>query len=472
MANDYDVVVIGSGAAGLSAALTASDEGASVLLVESQTSLGGSSALSGGIIMAAGTDIQKRAGIDDTPEDLYKDYLLFNQYKVEPALARRLAFSSAPAVHWLQSLGVEYHDALAYAAEERYPRSHVPKMMGMGVIDVLTTTARSRSNIDIALSRRINRLDMKDGRVVGVAVDDDAVAAGAVIIATGGFGANPSLWPEHLPSVSAEGSAVWYIGAAGAQGDAFALGSQVDAEVVGHDRSLTLPTPDFFTNLEVYFPGWLVMVDRLGERRVDESTSYAVMSVRNWQYGPLYAVFDHAAKEAFQPGTPPAYKQVFPGMEGLPLPSNWTSDIVDQMVGIGKVKKADTLAELARLLGINPAGLEHTADRYNGFADAGEDADYFKDKKFLTKIQTPPFYGAQLRMGILCLTSKGLRIDADARVLNRAGRPVPGLFAAGECTGGVLGDVYMGSGNSYANCVVFGRTAGTTAARLPTTVPA
>lgn len=465
MANDYDIVVVGSGAAGLCGALTASDAGASVLLVESQTTLGGSSALSGGIIMAAGTDIQRRAGIDDTPEDLFHDYMLFNQYQVDPSLARRLAHSSAPAVHWLESLGVEYHDTLAYAAEERSPRSHVPKLMGMGVIDVLTSTVKGRRNIDIALSRRINGLDVRDGRVRGVAVDDDRVSAGSTLVATGGFGANPSLWPEHLPSVSAVGSAAWYIGAAGAQGDAFALGAQVDAEIVGHDRSLTLPTPDFFSNLEVYFPGWLVMVDRLGERRVDESTSYAVMQLRNRQHGPLYAVFDDAAKEAFPPGTPPAYKQVFPGMEGMPLPSNWTSDIVDQMVGTGKVKKAPTLAELARLLGVRPGGLEHTAERYNGFADAGEDADFFKDAKFLAKLQTPPFYGAELRMGILCLTSKGLRIDADGRVLDRSGKAVPGLYAAGECTGGVLGDVYMGSGNSYANCVVFGRTAGVTAAR-------
>lgn len=462
--NDYDVVVVGSGAAGLSAALTATEAGASVLLVEGQESLGGSSALSGGIIMAAGTAIQKKAGIEDTPEALFHEYMLFNQYKVDPRLAKRLAYGSAPAVEWLQSLGVEYHDSLAYAAEERYPRSHVPKMAGFGVIDVLTSTAKNHAAIDIALGRRINRLIVKEGRVEGVAVDDDVVSASAVVIATGGFGANPAMWPEHLPSVSAAGPAAWYIGAPGAQGDAFGLGAQVDAQVVGHDRSLTLPTPDFYSNLEVYFPGWLVMVDRAGNRQVDESTSYAVMQLRHKLYGPLCVVFDHDAKEAFQPGTPPAYKQVFPGMEGLALPSNWTADVVDQMVGTGKVKKATSLDDLARLLGVSAAGLRGTVERYNGFVEDGEDADFFKDKKFLKKIEAPPFYGAELRLGILCLTSKGLRIDADARVLNRAGTPVPGLYAAGECTGGVLGDVYMGSGNSYANCVVFGRTAGKTAA--------
>lgn len=457
---DFDVVVLGAGAAGLSAALTASDAGSNVLVVESQGHMGGSSALSGGIIMAAGSSVQRRAGIEDSAEDLYRDYLLFNQYKVDPSLARRLAYGSGPAVEWLMSLGVEYHDDLIFAAEERQPRSHVPKMMGVGVLEVLQRTTTERSTIDVALGKRVDRLLTRDGRVVGIAADDDEVRAGAVVIATGGFGANPAIWPAHLPSLAAAGSAAWYIGAAGAQGDAFSLGAPLDADIVGHDRALILPTPDFFTNLEVYFPGWLVMVDRQGQRRVDESTSYAVMEIRHKQHGPLFAILDDAAKTAAQPGLPPAYKQAIPGLEGLPLPTNWTSDNIDDMTAKGKVKRASSLNELGRLLGVDSTGLAATAARYNTFAADGADLDFSKDPKFLRALSTPPFYGIELRLGILCLTSKGLRIDADARVLSRAGAPVPGLYAAGECTGGVLGDVYMGSGNSYANCVVFGRVAG------------
>ncbi len=462
---DYDVVVVGAGAAGLSATIEAADAGARVLLVEGQAAAGGSSALSGGIIMAAGTSIQRKLGIEDTAEDLYRDYLLFNQYKVEPALARHLAYGTAPAVEWLQGLGVEFHDILMYAAEERFPRSHVPKMMGLGVVEVLRTTATGKHTVDVAFGQRVNRLITDRGRVDGVAVDGDEVRAAATIIASGGFGANPSLWPEHLPSLGSAGSAAWYIGAPGAQGDAFGLAAQAGADIVGHDRALLLPTPDFFTNLEVYFPGWLVMVTRSGARCVDESTSYAVMEIANKRLGPLFTVFDDAAKKAAQPGIPPAYKQVIPGLEGLPMPSNWTDPLIDEMVTKGKVKKASTLEDLARQLGVDAAGLVATAHRYGGYAADGEDREYFKDPKFLRPLDTPPFYGAELRLGIVCLTSKGLRIDADAHALDRKGEPIPGLFAAGECTGGVLGDVYMGSGNSYANCIVFGRTAGQTAAR-------
>lgn len=463
---DFDVVVVGSGAAGLSAALEASAAGASVLIVDGQGSTGGSSALSGGIVMAAGTSVQRKAGIEDSAEQLYRDYLLFNQYKVEPALARRLAYGGGPAIEWLIELGVEFHDQLMFAAEERAPRSHVPKMMGFGVIDVLQSRVRERDTIEVALGRRVNRLLTKDGRVTGVAVDDDELTAGAVVIATGGFGANRSLWPEHLPSIAAAGSAAWYIGTDGAQGDAFALGAQVGAAVVGHDRSLILPTPDFFSNLEVYFPGWLVMVNRAGRRCVDESTSYAVMQLANQQHGPLFVILDDAAKQAAQPNLPPQYKQTIPGTEGLALPSNWTDASIDDAVAKGKVKTAASLPELGRILGIDQAGLAASMGRYNDSSVAGSDPEYFKDPKFLRPVATPPFYGAELRMGILCLTSKGLRIDADARVLDRSGGPIDGLFAAGECTGGVLGEVYMGSGNSYANCVVFGRTAGQSAAAV------
>jgi fumarate reductase flavoprotein subunit len=463
---DVDVVVVGSGAAGLSAALEADRAGRSVLLVDGEGSLGGSSALSGGIIMAAGTSVQRRAGIEDDAEALYREYLLFNQYKVEPALARRLAHGSGPAIEWLIDLGVEFHDRLMYAAEERTPRSHVPKMMGSGVIDVLVDTVKAASGIDIAQGRRVNRLLTRDGRVTGVGVDDDEVSAGAVVIATGGFGANRALWAEHLPKMAAAGSTAWYIGADGARGDAFALGEQVGAAIVGHDRALVLPTPGFSTNLEVYFPGWLVMVSRSGRRCVDESTSYAVMQVANEQNGALFVVFDDDAKQAAQPDRPPQYKQSIPGTEGLRLPSNWTEPNVDDAVTKEKAKRAGSLPELARLLGVDPKGLEASIARYNADCERGQDSEYFKDPKFLRPVTTPPFYGVELRQGILCLTSKGLRIDADARVLDRSGTPIPGLYAAGECTGGVLGDVYMGSGNSYANCLVFGRAAGQSAAAL------
>ncbi|GAA0636182.1 hypothetical protein GCM10009547_45540 [Sporichthya brevicatena] len=458
---EVDVVVVGTGAAGLCAALEAADAGADVLLVESESMPGGSTNLSGGIIMAADTSVQRRCGLTDSAEALYRDYSNLNQGAIEPGIVRHLAENSGPAVEWLQELGVRFLDHLVYAAEESVPRSHVPTRGGAGIVKVLLRAIKERG-VDIALGKRVTDLVVEDNTVCGIRAGDETVRAGAVVLAAGGFGANPALWTKHLPSLAAAGSAAWYIGAEGSRGDALRLGAQVGADVVGHDRCLALLTPGFYRNLEVYFPGWLVLVDRSGQRRVDESTSYASMEMAHRRHGPFFAIFDAAAKKAAQPGLPLQYKQAVPGMEAA-TNSNWVEPLLDEMIALGKVAQAPTLEQLANAVSIDADGLVATVRRYNGYAGAGADPEFGKEARFLHPLDQPPFYAVELRRGILALTSTGLRIDASAAVLDSHGDRVPGLFAAGECTGGVLGSVYVGSGNSMANCVVFGRTAGTSA---------
>jgi fumarate reductase flavoprotein subunit len=459
---DVDVVVVGTGAAGLCAALEAAAGGADVLLVESAAVAGGSTNLSGGIIMAADTSVQRAAGYADSIEALYRDYSNLNQGAIEPSLVWQLASQSGPAVEWLIDLGVKFVGQLVYAAEESVPRSHIPTRGGAGIVKVLLSACKDRG-VDIAYGKRITDLMIENDIVRGVRVGDETVRARSVVLATGGFGASPALWPELLPSLAEAGRAVWYIGAEGARGDALRLGAQGKAAVVGRDRCLALLTPDFYRNLEVYFPGWLVMVDRSGQRRVDESTSYSTMELAHRRHGPFFAIFDAAAKKAAQPGLPLQYKQAVPGMEAATT-SNWVEPVLDEMIALGKVASAPTLEQLANTLSIDATGLTTTVARYNDQASAGADVDFRKEARFMRRLDEPPFYGVELRRGILALTSAGLRIDATAAVLDTYGRRVPGLYAAGECTGGVLGTVYVGSGNSMANCVVFGRTAGVSAA--------
>jgi fumarate reductase flavoprotein subunit len=122
------------------------------------------------------------------------------------------------------------------------------------------------------------------------------------------------------------------------------------------------------------------------------------------------------------------------------------------------------LEDLAKLIGVPPANLAGAVERYNGHVAAGEDADYLKKSSLLRPVSTPPYYASPLAMSVLGVTGAGIRIDQDATVLHETSRSIPGLYAAGECTGGVLGDIYVGSGNSLANCTVFGRVAGRNAA--------
>jgi fumarate reductase flavoprotein subunit len=460
---DFDVVVVGSGAAGLAAALSACENGArSVLVAEAEGVVGGSSRLSGGLMMGAGTRYQRALGIEDDADSLFHDYLQLNQWQVDSAVVRRLAELSGPSVEWLGDLGVEFYPDLVFGGDERLPRVHCPIGRGQAVVDVLARRCRERG-VEFALGQRVDRLLTEDGAVVGVGVGEDTVRAGAVIIAAGGFGNDPAKLAEFFPSAADTGWA-WYIGAAGSRGDHLDLGAQVDAQVAGYDRGLRLLHADFAKIYEAYLPGWLVLVNREGRRFCDETAPYGIMDgLIRTQGDVAYAVFDQAILDAATAAGVARYKQKVPGSTKKQSP-HWNADVIATMVEDGKVVRADTVADLASALDLPVDQFTVAVDRYNAAAAAGEDSDYLKDPKFLEPIATGPFYGAQIRPATVCFTACGLRIDRTARVLSRRGDPIPGLYAAGESTGGVVGPRYVGSGNSYANCVTFGRIAGASAA--------
>ena len=462
---DVDVLVVGSGAAGLAAALAARDSGAeSVMIAEAEPVVGGSSRLSGGLMMGAGTRYQRAAGITDDPASLFRDYMQLNQWKVEPAVVWRLAEQAGPTVEWLGDLGVEYYDQLVFGGDERVPRVHCPIGRGQAVVDVLTRHCR-RAGVEIALGRRVDRLLTTGGAVTGVGVGEDTLTAGAVIVAAGGFGNSPEKLARYFPSAADTGW-TWYIGADGSRGDHLDLGTQVDAQLTGHDRGLRLLHADFARIYEAYLPGWLVLVDRQGRRFCDETAPYGIMDGLVQEQGDVaYALFDQAAIDEATAAGVARYKQRVPGSTKKQSP-HWNADIVSAMVAAGKVRRAGSVAELAAAFGLPAGHLTGTVDRYNAAVAAGEDFDYRKDAGFLWPVASPPFYAAEIRPATVCFTACGLRIDRDASVIGESGWPIPGLFAAGESAGGVLGPRYVGSGNSYANCVTYGRIAGASAARL------
>lgn len=461
---DVDVLVVGSGAAGLAAALTARHNHAgTVLVAEAEGVVGGSSCLSGGLIMGAGTRYQKVLGIDDNADSLFHDYMQLNRWNVDAAAVRRFAELAGPTVDWLGDLGVEYYDSLVFGGDERVPRVHVPIGRGQAIVDVLHRHCRE-ADVDIALGRRVDRLLLHERTVVGGAVGDDAITAGAVVIATGGFGNNPDKLAAHFPSAAGTGWA-WYIGAEGSRGDAIDLAGQVGAQLIGHDRGLRLLHANFARIYEAYLPGWLVLVNREGRRFADETAPYGMMDFLAREQGNrVFAIFDHAAIRATAAEGVARYKHTIPGSTKRQSP-HWNADIVDQLVKERRVSSVATIAELAGALELPVTHLEGTVERYNRSVEVGEDLEFAKDSKFLEPIATPPFHGAELRPATVAFTAYGLRINRDAQVLDDDGRPIPGLYGAGECTGGVIGAQYVGSGNSYANCAVFGRVAGASAAR-------
>jgi flavocytochrome c len=461
---DFDVAVVGSGFAGLAAAISARSEGASVLLLEGSGELGGSSRLSGGKVMGAGTRLQYEHGIKDDPEDLYRFYMALNRFRLEPGVVRAFAEASGPTVDWLEDIGVEFEPRLMTSGEEPLARMHITRGEGHAVIAKLVQHAKS-IGVEFALGMQVDRLLVRDREVHGVAVGDDVLETSSVVLATGGFGANEQLVEQYLPRL-AEDDWYWYIGAPTSTGSAFALGRQVDAQVVGHGRATRLITPNFGNILEGgYLPGWLLVVNAEGRRFYDETSSYSVTApiVEN-QPAPVYAVFDDAAKQASSPATVEATKKVSVGRRDGRA-QKWVAAMLDEQTERGNVLRSDTLEDLADRMGVPRERFLATVERYNADCEAGADGQFLKRPDVLRPVASAPFYATELRLSHIAVTAVGLRIDSAARVVDDLGHPVGGLFAAGECTGGVVGETYVGSGNSITNAFVFGRIAGRSAAK-------
>ena len=428
---DYDVIVIGGGAAGMAAAVTAHDRGARVLLLEGETKLGGSTALSGGWFFAAGTSVQRAAGIsDDSPEAMFDYYAQVNQWRIDPPVVRRLCDEAGAALEWLVSLGVDFPvKSLKRSGMETIARGHQPLGRGAEIAQVLERAVRSRP-IDVALGNRVERLVAK-----GAVVRGDTATAEALVIATGGFGQNRDMLRRFYPSAGEKSSSM---SAAGAQGDGLTMAAAHGATITGHDTGLLIPCASISRG-QVEPGGWAMLVNRHGRRFIDESSYYSVLSLAiRAEGGFCFAIFDEAMRRR------------------APLDGSFGELLGDHDVGDDRMAewsdeavRSNSVDDLAEAIGVPSRVLRGTVAR------AAPDH----------SLRVAPFYAVRVTPGVVALTACGLTIDAEARVLDEAGDPIPGWFAAGETTGNVVGDMYIASGNSIANCVVYGRIAGDNAAR-------
>lgn len=460
---DYDVAIVGGGGAGMAAALEAKAAGAErVIIAEADHLLGGSTRLSGGVYYAAGTSVQREAGVEgDTADAMFDYYMTLNQWRIEPSLVRTLCDEAAPTLEWLIECGVYFPPEDLYASGvETVRRGHAPLGFGAAIAAALEGLVED-TDIDVAVDNRVEELVVEGDRVVGIKARGEVLRAKSVILTSGGFGQSPEMLTRHYPEACGAGEWTWSISAAKCVGDGLTLGQNVGADITGHNRGLLLITPGFARELEVDPPGWLVYLGPTGRRFVDETAPYSVMAGNfKEQGGRAFAFFDEAARREAKPDS--KFADAFAA--GI-VAVNFLPDFLAQMVDAGKVHQAGSVAELAAKLGLPVDAVQNSIDTYNAHAAQGRDPDFFKASAYLRPVQEPPFYAVEMRPAIVCLTSTGLRIDTHARVIGQDGKPIAGLYAAGETTGGVLGERYIGGGNSVANAVVFGRIAGRTAAR-------
>ncbi|MFC8307989.1 FAD-dependent oxidoreductase [Streptomyces olivaceus] len=464
-----DVIVVGGGGAGLAAAVAAAEQGAQVLLFESERELGGSTQLSAGLFTAAGTGVQRGLGIEDSAERHFQHYMDLNQWQLKPGLIRAFCAAAGPTLEWMLGLGLDVPAAvspdahtpgLCRAGVEDVWRGHVPRDQGYGLVQVLDRARRERG-VEAVLNTRVERLLFEEGRVAGVVADGIEVRAGAVVVASGGFAQDPGLLDRYYPEAHEAGDSLFVVAAPGSRGDHFAFAEQTGASLTGHGWGLMLPTAYFqrYHHWQAGFPPKSrVYVNGSGRRFMDEDASYAVSTgIILAQDGPVWAVFDEKARL----GLPTGY-------------ADWTPERVAEEVRAGRTLSAATLTELAAAMDVPSDTLSATVTRWNArLAASGADPDFLREDSLAAKgspqppapIAAGPYYAARVLPAELVCTHTGLEIDHDAAVLDRTGTPVPGLFAAGEAGGGVLGMRYVGGGNAVANALTMGRVAGRNAAR-------
>lgn len=439
----YDVVVVGGGAAGLSASIEAAKAGAKVVLIEKLPMVGGSTMLSGGIVYGTGYKIQKEAGVEDSVDALVQYWLERSENVASEPYLRFVAERSGETIDWLVELGVEFGAPYATGTSPVL-RAVSTANHGNGLIEPLKTTAES-NGVEFLLQTSATKL-IKDGdKVVGVeAVDSEGNAlkinAKAVILATGGFDRNSELVTTYA-SV-AQGQTTF--SGVGNTGDGLVMAKDVGADVVSNGGVIGFRAVEgesaYTTDIcmLMWMPYLYVNLD--GKRFVSETIDY-----------PLF--YEELVKQR-------------DGVSYLIFDQNTYSPALDKAVEKGSAFVSDTLEDLATQAGIDPTEFVNTVNNYNQMIDNGVDTEFGKAIVGYPKVNAPKFYAVKVVPAVLG-TMSGIKTDLDAQVLDSNGNPIEGLFAAGELANGdFFNRVYPASGTSIQMSVTFGRVAGTNAAEL------
>lgn len=448
-----DVVIIGGGGAGLAAAVSAHQNGATVIVVEKMSRLGGNTILSGGAMNAVDPVRQGAQGIEDSVEKHYTQTYEGGDKLGNPVLIRTLVENAYSAVQWLEELGMTFKDQVFTVLGGMWPRAHKPTTpLGTGFISTYQNYIDSNEGIEVLLDTEALELVFEDGRVTGVkaeSLEGDVIlhANNGVILATGGFSANQEMlekYNETWPSLAG----IKTTNHPGATGDGLVMAEEVGANLIGMSSIQLLPMGDPVTgslsgNIEQAVEN-RIFVNKSGNRFVDEGQRRDVMTKALFEQEDtmMWVVLD--AKN-------------YPTKET----KNNFNETIDDLIAQGRAYKGDTLEELAEQIGVDPANLVKAVEEFNAAVDSGK-PDAFGRTLFDKKIDTPPYY-AGARVPTVHHTMGGVEINEFTQVIDATGAIIPGLYAAGEVTGGIHGSNRLG-GNALADITVFGRIAGESAA--------
>lgn len=448
------LLVVGGGLAGFAAALSAAEAGLQVLLLEKTAATGGSSAMSGGCLAFAGTDLQREHGIEDSAELLFRDLVEVGKGECDEDLVRAYTNNQLATYEWLKQHGVRFQPVIETASGQSVPRVHNVDPADM--VRQLQQAALNTGRVELLHQTRARRL-LRDmgGRVIGITAEQagrtlEIHAERGVILACGGFVHDREMIHRFAPLYD---EAV-FIGGEGNEGDglrmAWALGADVRdmVHIKGTFGKHPMDENNHHACLAVYKGA--IAVNQDGRRYVDESLSYKLLGDACMQqpYAVTYQILD----------------------QDIMLSGDNRVRILDfeRRLEEGLFVEADSLEQLARLLELPEQVFIDEVNAYNAAVTAGETPAFGRQHLVhqfgeLRPIVRPPFYAYPSTAAVFG-TYCGVRVDPQMRVQDVFGEPIEGLLAAGEMVGGLHGAAYM-TGSALGKAAIFGRLAAATAAQ-------
>lgn len=437
---ETDMLVIGGGGAGLSAALKADQEGHSVILLEQCAMLGGHTALSGAYTLATGSEIQKELGVtDDTPEKAYKDIMENGGNKSQEDILTMYTEEMGEATDWtLDYVGVEAPEQLTPLPENEIDRALIYKDGGPALIEAYADKMEDTS-VDLHLDTTATTLLTKDGKVVGAEAEAKdgtkyVITAKATVLATGSYGSRSDLLPEELENFV-------YYGASLADGKGLEMAQETGADLIN------MGDVELFENGVEWLPGiakstysgsmaaWEksgILVDREGKRVVSEKApGKEIAKVQGEQEdATLFLLMDQETFDYFSEN-----------VAGYGISQEMLESWLENNGESGPVfANAESPVEVAKIAGVDPDGLIETVKRYNKFVENGKDEDFGRDPSYMNKkIEDGPYYLVEQKPRY-ATTLGGLLVNDKLQVINTNGEIIEGLYSAGDTAGGMRGD--------------------------------
>jgi fumarate reductase flavoprotein subunit len=474
---DVDVVVAGSGATGLAAAVTLAEGGATVAVFEKQRALGGTSNFFRGTF-AVESEMQRERFIDYSRDDAFRNIMEYSHWKANARLVRAIVNESAATVTWLKEQGVTFTGQMTMMSG--VPSTyHVVEGTGEAVVKALVTQAKSKG-VRILPGTPVTTLSREDGRINCVVIDQDGeeaqVTARAVIIATGGY-ANNKEWIKKYTGYDLDVN-LFAWGNTGKMGDGIRMAWEAGAAEEGlrsQEMIRVGPVGREFalgcTDVEVVAVQPDLWVTVRGERFCDEAvalcdTNSGNVNARLSDDGFTFSLFDDSIiEQLLERGVDRSLGLMF--LAGY-RPANVRREMeVALSAGSKEVFVADSLNALAGQVGIDPATLRATVDEYNDHCAKGHDGQFAKDRRFLRPLVGPKYYAVKAHTASLG-TMGGIRINENMEVLDKKNAVIPGLYAGGFDAGGMYGDSYpivTSQGLSSSFALNSGRIAGRNAFR-------